>query len=59
MLAQEGIQAEVIDPRSLVPFDKELVRHSIQKTGRLVIVEEDNLTNGWGAEVGGRSGRRG
>ena len=50
-LAEEGIEAEVIDPRSLVPFDKELVRHSVQKTGRLVIVEEDNLTNGWGAEV--------
>ena len=51
VLAQEGIEAEVIDPRTLVPFDKERVLHSVKKTGRLVIVEEDNLTNGWGAEV--------
>lgn len=50
-LAQRGIEAEVIDPRSLVPLDKELIFGSLRKTGRLVIVEEDNLTNGWGAEV--------
>lgn len=50
-LAQQGIEAEVIDPRSLVPLDKELIFSSLRKTGRLVIVEEDNLTNGWGAEV--------
>ena len=50
-LAQRGIEAEVIDPRTLVPLDKQLILESIQKTGRLVIVEEDNLTNGWGAEV--------
>ncbi len=50
-LAQRGIEAEVIDPRTLVPLDKQLILESVQKTGRLVIVEEDNLTNGWGAEV--------
>jgi pyruvate dehydrogenase E1 component beta subunit len=50
-LAAQGIEAEVIDPRTLVPLDKELIFQSVQKTGRLVIVEEDNLTNGWGAEV--------
>jgi pyruvate dehydrogenase E1 component beta subunit len=50
-LAQEGIEAEVVDPRTLVPLDKELIFRSVEKTGRLVIVEEDNLTNGWGAEV--------
>jgi acetoin:2,6-dichlorophenolindophenol oxidoreductase subunit beta len=50
-LAQKGIDVEVIDPRSLVPLDKELILESVKKTGRLVIVEEDNLTNGWGAEV--------
>jgi pyruvate/2-oxoglutarate/acetoin dehydrogenase E1 component len=50
-LTQKGIQVEVIDPRSLVPLDKELIFDSVKKTGRLVIVEEDNLTNGWGAEV--------
>jgi len=51
MLAAEGIDVEVIDPRTLVPLDKQLIFESVRKTGRLVIVEEDNLTNGWGAEV--------
>lgn len=50
-LAGQGIEAEVIDPRTLVPLDKGLIFASVRKTGRLVIVEEDNLTNGWGAEV--------
>jgi pyruvate/2-oxoglutarate/acetoin dehydrogenase E1 component len=50
-LAQEGIEAEVIDPRTLVPLDKELILESVRKTGRLVIVEEDNLTGGWAADV--------
>ncbi|MGE5221975.1 MAG: alpha-ketoacid dehydrogenase subunit beta [Omnitrophica WOR_2 bacterium] len=53
-LAQQGIEAEVIDPRSLVPLDEELILESVMKTGRLLIVEEDNLTNGWGAEVAAR-----
>jgi pyruvate dehydrogenase E1 component beta subunit len=50
-LAEQGIEAEVIDPRTLVPLDKALILESVQKTGRLLIVEEDNLTNGWGAEI--------
>jgi acetoin:2,6-dichlorophenolindophenol oxidoreductase subunit beta len=50
-LAERGIQAEVIDPRTLVPLDKELILASVRKTGRLVIVEEDNLTGGWAAEI--------
>jgi pyruvate/2-oxoglutarate/acetoin dehydrogenase E1 component len=50
-LAQEGIQAEVIDPRTLVPLDKELILESVRKTGRLVVVEEDNLTGGWGGDI--------
>jgi pyruvate dehydrogenase E1 component beta subunit len=50
-LAQRGVEAEVIDPRTLVPLDKNLILDSLRKTGRLLIVEEDNLTNGWGAEV--------
>ncbi len=51
ILAERGIQAEVIDPRTLVPLDKQLILESVRKTGRLVIAEEDNLTNGWAAEV--------
>jgi pyruvate dehydrogenase E1 component beta subunit len=50
-LSQEGIDAEVIDPRTLVPLDKELILDSVRKTGRLVIVEEDNLTGGWAADI--------
>jgi acetoin:2,6-dichlorophenolindophenol oxidoreductase subunit beta len=50
-LAEKGIEAEVIDPRTLVPLDKELILASVRKTGRLVIAEEDNLTGGWAAEV--------
>ena len=50
-LAKEGISAEVIDPRTLVPLDKELILESVRKTGRLVIVEEDNLTGGWAGDI--------
>jgi len=50
-LSKEGIEVEIIDPRTLVPLDKELIFDSVRKTGRLIVVEEDNLTNGWGAEV--------
>lgn len=50
-LAAEGIEAEVIDPRTLVPLDKDLILESVRKTGRLVIVEEDNLTGGWAGEI--------
>lgn len=40
-LRKEGISVEVIDPRTLVPFDKETIFKSVKKTGRLVIVDED------------------
>jgi pyruvate dehydrogenase E1 component beta subunit len=50
-LSDAGIEAEVIDPRTLVPLDKELILESVRKTGRLVVVEEDNLTGGWAADI--------
>jgi len=50
-LAQEGIEAEVIDLRCLLPLELEALVRSVIKTGRALIVEEDNLTGGWGAEV--------
>ncbi len=50
-LARQGISAEVIDPMTLVPFDKETVINSVKKTGRLVVVHEAHRTAGWGAEV--------
>ena len=51
LLENEGISAEVIDPRSLVPFDWETVKASVAKTGRVVIVEESPKRNGIGAEI--------
>jgi acetoin:2,6-dichlorophenolindophenol oxidoreductase subunit beta len=54
ILEGERIDAEVIDVRTLVPFDWETLFASVRKTGKLVIVEEDNLTGGWGAEVAAR-----
>jgi acetoin:2,6-dichlorophenolindophenol oxidoreductase subunit beta len=50
-LAAEGISAEVIDPRTLVPFDKATVLKSVQKTGRLVVVDEACQTCSAAAEV--------
>jgi pyruvate dehydrogenase E1 component beta subunit len=50
-LAADGISAEVIDPRSLVPFDWGLVEASVMKTGCAVIVEEGPRRGGWSAEI--------
>jgi len=51
LLEGEGISAEVVDPRSLVPFDWDTVKASVSKTGRVVIVEESPKRNGVGAEI--------
>ncbi|HEY5332334.1 MAG TPA: alpha-ketoacid dehydrogenase subunit beta [Solirubrobacterales bacterium] len=50
-LSAEGIEAEVIDPRTLVPFDFETVLRSIEKTGNLVVVEEGPGSGGWGSTL--------
>lgn len=50
-LAGEGISAEVIDPRSLIPFDWELVEESVIKTRRAIVVEEGPRTGGIAAEI--------
>ena len=50
-LASDGVEAEVVDLRTLSPMDHETVRRSVEKTGKLVVVEEDVKTAGWGAEV--------
>jgi pyruvate dehydrogenase E1 component beta subunit len=55
-LAEAGIEAEVMDVRTLVPFDRELAAESARRTRKVLIVEEDNLTGGWGAEVAARLG---
>ena len=50
-LAGEGIEAEVIDPRTLVPLDRQTLIDSVAKTGRIVIAHEAHLRNGPGAEI--------
>lgn len=50
-LSAEGVHAEVIDLRTLVPFDSEAVVSSVVKTGRCVVVHEAPLSAGFGAEV--------
>lgn len=51
VLAKEGVEVEVVDLRTLKPLDKETVMASVKKTGKLLIVHEDNVTGGVGAEV--------
>jgi pyruvate dehydrogenase E1 component beta subunit len=51
--AKEGISVEVIDPRTLVPLDKEAILKSVAKTGRLITVEVAHKTCGAGAEIAG------
>ncbi len=50
-LANEGISAEVVDPRTLVPLDKETILGSIRKTSRVVVVDEAYSPCGVGAEI--------
>ena len=50
-LAQQGIAAEVVDLRTLLPLDHATVFDSVQRTNKAVIVHEDTLTGGVGAEV--------
>ena len=50
-LAEEGIEAEVIDPRTLVPLDVETIVNSVRKTHRVVVVHEAHERVGFGAEV--------
>lgn len=50
-LAQEGISVHVLDLRTLVPLDKEAILEAVAKTGKVLIVHEDNKTGGFGGEV--------
>ncbi|CUH94761.1 2-oxoisovalerate dehydrogenase subunit beta [Propionispora sp. 2/2-37] len=51
ILAKDGIDIEIIDPRTLVPFDKETLVKSVIKTGKLIIVHEACKRGGFGGEV--------
>jgi pyruvate/2-oxoglutarate/acetoin dehydrogenase E1 component len=53
-LAAEGISVELIDPRTLVPLDLEALRASVERTTRLVVVQEAPATGSWGVTVAAR-----
>jgi pyruvate dehydrogenase E1 component beta subunit len=50
-LEKEGIDVEVVDPRTLKPLDMKTIIDSVKKTGRVLIVEDDPVSFGWGAEI--------
>lgn len=50
-LAREGVEVEVIDPRTIAPLDIETILASVHKTGRLLVVDEDYASFGVGAEI--------
>lgn len=53
-LAGEGIEAEVVDPRTLIPLDEEAILGSVRKTSRLLLVQEACKTGGFAAEIAAR-----
>ena len=50
--ADGGAEVEVIDLRTISPWDQELVAESVARTGRALVVHEDVLSGGWGGEIG-------
>lgn len=50
-LSEEGIECEVIDPRTLVPLDKEPILESVRKTHALTVVHEESTFGGYGGEI--------
>jgi 2-oxoisovalerate dehydrogenase E1 component len=53
-LEQQGISVEIIDLRTLVPYDWEAVAESVKKTGRAIVAHEDPISYGYGAEIAAR-----
>ena len=55
-LEKEGIQVEILDLRSLQPYDWDLIAASVKKTNRVMVAHEDNISWGYGAEIAARIG---
>lgn len=51
LLAEEGISVEILDLRSIVPYDEEMILQSVRRTGRAVVIHEAPLLGGFGGEV--------
>jgi pyruvate/2-oxoglutarate/acetoin dehydrogenase E1 component len=58
ILSAEGIEVDLIDPRWISPLDTDLIVASVERTGRLVIVHEANVSGGIGAEIAARVAER-
>mgnify|MGYP006295825791 CR=1 FL=1 len=58
-MESEGISVEVVDLRTLVPLDKDTILKSLEKTGRLIVVDEGHMTCGLTAEVAGIAAEEG
>ena len=50
-LAADGIKAEVIDIRSLFPLDKDIIRESLEKTNKVIVITEETKRGGYGGEI--------
>lgn len=53
-LIEDGHTVEIIDLRTIIPLDEEIIYNSVKKTGKVIIVHEDTLTAGFGAEISAR-----
>jgi 2-oxoisovalerate dehydrogenase E1 component len=53
-MEQEGVSVEIIDLRSLVPFDWNAIAETVKKTSRVIVAHEDSLSFGYGAEIAAR-----
>jgi 2-oxoisovalerate dehydrogenase E1 component len=53
-MEQEGVSVEIIDLRSLVPFDWDTIAETVKKTSRVIVAHEDSLSFGYGAEIAAR-----
>jgi len=54
MLAKEGVSAEVVDPRTIVPLDEDTILASVRKTSRAIVVDEGHRSYGVSAEIAAR-----